>query len=103
MANRIEKKRGDWNTEEEIRIIELRDMGKGWKDISSQLPGRSLVARSRHYHQYLTGKTLRPRLYRLCLTKMNKPSPKFNPNLPPMSSRSQNIIERLPGIREIFR
>ncbi|KAH7228500.1 uncharacterized protein BKA55DRAFT_457294, partial [Fusarium redolens] len=54
---RGEKKRGKWNKEEDRRIIKLRKKGKSWEDISSQLPGRTKVACSRHYDQYLSGRT----------------------------------------------
>ncbi|KAH6872038.1 hypothetical protein B0T10DRAFT_389391, partial [Thelonectria olida] len=57
MSNRIEKKRGNWTKAEENIIIDLRDQGEGWNFISSQLPGRSALACSRHYHQYLDGKS----------------------------------------------
>ncbi|KAH7110432.1 hypothetical protein B0J13DRAFT_404033, partial [Dactylonectria estremocensis] len=51
------KKRGNWEKEEDRLIIKLRKKGKNWDDISSQLPGRTKVACSRHYAQYLSGRT----------------------------------------------
>ncbi|KAH7112766.1 hypothetical protein B0J13DRAFT_461119, partial [Dactylonectria estremocensis] len=46
------KNRGNWKKEEDRRIIKLRNKGKKWDDVSSQLPGRTKVACSRRYAQY---------------------------------------------------
>ncbi|QSS62358.1 hypothetical protein I7I51_04536 [Histoplasma capsulatum] len=57
-----DKKRPKWSSEEDVLIIELRQRGMAWGDISKELPGRSALSCRLHYQNYLE----RRRLLKLC-------------------------------------
>ncbi|EDN06282.1 predicted protein [Histoplasma mississippiense (nom. inval.)] len=48
-----DKKRPKWSPEEDVLIIELRQRGMAWGDISKELPGRSALSCRLHYQNYL--------------------------------------------------
>ncbi|EXJ93323.1 hypothetical protein A1O1_01715 [Capronia coronata CBS 617.96] len=47
------KKQSKWSPEEDSRIIQLRQDGMKWEDISKHLPGRSAISCRLHYQNYL--------------------------------------------------
>jgi hypothetical protein len=94
MSNHTQRKRGNWCKEEEREIIKLRKKGYTWEHISSQLPGRTKVACSRHYEQYLTGKTTQSEFHGMYLLNLHL-------TLKPISTRCQKR-EELPSIRQIL-
>ncbi|KAF8477272.1 hypothetical protein BDZ91DRAFT_688484 [Kalaharituber pfeilii] len=47
------KKQSKWSPQEDALIIQLRQMGKKWDDISKALPGRSPISCRLHYQNYL--------------------------------------------------
>ena len=47
------KKQSKWSPEEDARIIQLRQDGMKWEDISKHLPGRSAISCRLHYQNYL--------------------------------------------------
>ncbi|EQL32399.1 hypothetical protein BDFG_05409 [Blastomyces dermatitidis ATCC 26199] len=44
-----DKKWSKWSSEEDALIIELRQRGMAWGDISKELPGRSALSCRLHY------------------------------------------------------
>ncbi|OJD09460.1 hypothetical protein ACJ73_10297 [Blastomyces percursus] len=48
-----DKKRPKWSSKEDALIIELRQRGMAWGDISKELPGRSALSCRLHYQNYL--------------------------------------------------
>ncbi|QSS59409.1 hypothetical protein I7I51_08844 [Histoplasma capsulatum] len=53
-ARQISDKKGSkWSSEEDVLIIELRQRGMAWGDISKELPGRSALSCRLHYQNYL--------------------------------------------------
>lgn len=47
-----------WCTEEEIKVIRLRNAGLKWEDVAKELPGRSDMACRLHYQNYLEKRTM---------------------------------------------
>ncbi|KAI5800300.1 hypothetical protein DFH27DRAFT_463861, partial [Peziza echinospora] len=47
------KKQSKWTAEEDAIIIDLRQKGRKWNDISEALPGRSPLSCRLHYQNYL--------------------------------------------------
>lgn len=47
------KRQSKWSAEEDKLIIELRQSGMKWDDISKHLPGRSAISCRLHYQNYL--------------------------------------------------
>ncbi|RVX66427.1 hypothetical protein B0A52_09657 [Exophiala mesophila] len=47
------KKQSKWSPEEDTKIIQLRQDGMKWEDISKHLPGRSAISCRLHYQNYL--------------------------------------------------
>ncbi|KAI9857725.1 MAG: hypothetical protein M1824_004681 [Vezdaea acicularis] len=47
------KKQSKWSPSEDATIIELRQTGMKWEDISKRLPGRSAISCRLHYQNYL--------------------------------------------------
>ncbi|KAI2610970.1 uncharacterized protein GGS25DRAFT_175809 [Hypoxylon fragiforme] len=47
------KKQTKWSSDEDRLIIELRQSGMKWEDISKKLPGRSAISCRLHYQNYL--------------------------------------------------
>ncbi|KIX99196.1 uncharacterized protein Z520_04772 [Fonsecaea multimorphosa CBS 102226] len=47
------KKQSKWSPEEDAKIIQLRQDGMKWEDISKHLPGRSAISCRLHYQNYL--------------------------------------------------
>ena len=47
------KKQSKWSPEEDSKIIQLRQDGMKWEDISKHLPGRSAISCRLHYQNYL--------------------------------------------------
>jgi hypothetical protein len=47
------KKQSKWSPEEDAMIIDLRQRGMKWEDISKRLPGRSAISCRLHYQNYL--------------------------------------------------
>lgn len=47
------KKRYKWSPEEDALVIELRESGMKWSDISKRLPSRSPTSCRLHYQNYL--------------------------------------------------
>ncbi|KAF8477086.1 hypothetical protein BDZ91DRAFT_769331 [Kalaharituber pfeilii] len=48
-----QKKQSKWSPQEDALIIQLRQTGKKWDDISKALPGRSPISCRLHYQNYL--------------------------------------------------
>ena len=49
--------------DEELLLMEAREAGKAWTDISAMLPGRTVTALKRHYNTFL-----RPKVSSLVIT-----------------------------------
>jgi hypothetical protein len=47
------KKQSKWSPDEDSKIIQLRQDGMKWEDISKHLPGRSAISCRLHYQNYL--------------------------------------------------
>ena len=47
------RKQSKWSPEEDAKIIEFRQDGMKWEDISKHLPGRSAISCRLHYQNYL--------------------------------------------------
>lgn len=47
------KKQSKWSPKEDAKIIQLRQDGMKWEDISKHLPGRSAISCRLHYQNYL--------------------------------------------------
>ena len=47
------KKQSKWSPEEDSKIIQLRQDGMKWEDISKHLPGRSPIGCRLHYQNFL--------------------------------------------------
>jgi hypothetical protein len=47
------KKQSKWSPDEDAKIIQLRQEGMKWEDISKHLPGRSAISCRLHYQNYL--------------------------------------------------
>jgi len=92
------KRQSKWSPDEDSKIIQLRQDGMKWEDISKHLPGRSAISCRLHYQNYLERrsewdedrKNKLARLYERYVEKRHTESPTLH-----HLSKAQNLIQAL--------